>query len=156
MAHRAKTFSGRGLDADWGRVENASVRDRLERLRTTTKERIEWFLLGRVRKPRTRVTGVLEPPPVRESRIGICCSGGGIRSASFNLGALQLLQKRECLERAKYLSAVSGGSYIASAFAMVAKSVDTGAPDPPATTRTPRLCGALVRRSTRARPRSST
>jgi hypothetical protein len=85
------------------------------------------------------VTGVLEPPPESGSRIGICCSGGGIRSASFNLGALQLLQKRERLEQAKYLSAVSGGSYIAAAFAMVAKNVDTGPPDPPGDDSSPAL-----------------
>lgn len=55
------------------------------------------------------------------SGIGICCSGGGIRSAAFNLGALQSLAKDEILHRADYLSAVSGGSYIAGAFAMMAR-----------------------------------
>ncbi len=52
----------------------------------------------------------------------MCCSGGGIRSAAFNLGALQVvLADRPLRERVKYLSAVSGGSYIAAAFCMVAK-----------------------------------
>jgi predicted acylesterase/phospholipase RssA len=55
-------------------------------------------------------------------RVGICCSGGGIRSAAFNLGALQALQDAKVLARAKYLAAVSGGSYIAAAFAMVHKA----------------------------------
>ena len=50
-----------------------------------------------------------------ETRIGICCSGGGIRSASFNLGALQVLRHRGVLREACYLTAVSGGSYIATA-----------------------------------------
>ncbi len=61
-----------------------------------------------------------------EGRYGICCSGGGIRSAAFNLGALQVLQAPEnrILQRAKYLSAVSGGSYMAAGFAMVAKVDD--------------------------------
>ncbi|TML00590.1 MAG: hypothetical protein E6G40_05485, partial [Actinobacteria bacterium] len=31
----------------------------------------------------------LEDPDV--GRLGICCSGGGIRSASYSLGALQVL-----------------------------------------------------------------
>jgi hypothetical protein len=64
--------------------------------------------------------GPIEPPPddTRE-RIGICCSGGGIRSAAFNLGALQSLQSSQELSKACYLAAVSGGSYIAAAFAMV-------------------------------------
>ena len=52
----------------------------------------------------------------------MCCSGGGIRSAAFNLGALQVLQRIKILQDAKYLSAVSGGSYIAAAFCMVAKT----------------------------------
>ena len=58
--------------------------------------------------------GVLEAPA--EGRYGICCSGGGIRSAAFNLGALQVLQAPEnrILQRATYLAAVSGGSYMAA------------------------------------------
>jgi len=63
---------------------------------------------------------VERPPDPPRERIGICCSGGGIRSAAFNLGALQELQEEEELQRASYLAAVSGGSYIAAAFAMVA------------------------------------
>ena len=50
-----------------------------------------------------------------QARTGICCSGGGIRSAAFNLGALQSLQAEGELQRASYLAAVSGGSYIAAA-----------------------------------------
>ena len=62
---------------------------------------------------------VLETPTA--GRYGICCSGGGIRSAAFNLGALQVLQAPEnkVLQRATYLAAVSGGSYMAAGFAMV-------------------------------------
>lgn len=131
MADDAKTRPGGDTDADWGLVENAQVRDRWERSRVTGKDRLDWLFFARHKEPNPPVTGVLEPPPVTKSRVGICCSGGGIRSASFNLGALQTLQKRERLERAKYLAAVSGGAYIASAFAMVAKNVDTGPPDPP-------------------------
>ncbi len=43
-------------------------------------------------------------------RIGIALSGGGIRSAAFNLGALQALQEKGILPRAEYLTAVSGGN----------------------------------------------
>jgi hypothetical protein len=46
------------------------------------------------------------------SRLGICCSGGGIRSASYCLGALQVLRDAGVLEEAKYLASVSGGGYI--------------------------------------------
>ena len=43
---------------------------------------------------------------------GLCFSGGGIRSATFNLGVLQGLAKLELLEKFDYLSTVSGGGYI--------------------------------------------
>lgn len=52
-----------------------------------------------------------------KGRIGICCSGGGIRSASYNLGGLQVLREEGVLGEAEYISAVSGGSYIAAAYA---------------------------------------
>jgi hypothetical protein len=55
---------------------------------------------------------------------GICCSGGGIRSAAFNLGALQSLDEAGVLRPADYLSAVSGGSYIASAYAVASRHSD--------------------------------
>ena len=58
------------------------------------------------------------------SGIGICCSGGGIRSAAFNLGALQSLDEADVLRRADHLSAVSGGSYIASAYAIASRYSD--------------------------------
>jgi len=44
----------------------------------------------------------------------ICLSGGGIRSATFNLGVLQSLAQRNLLGQFDYLSSVSGGGYIAS------------------------------------------
>jgi hypothetical protein len=59
-----------------------------------------------------------------DGKLGICCSGGGIRSAAFCLGALQSLQEEGELRRAAYLSAVSGGSYIAGAISMVAHADD--------------------------------
>ncbi|HEV2446702.1 MAG TPA: patatin-like phospholipase family protein, partial [Candidatus Sulfopaludibacter sp.] len=44
----------------------------------------------------------------------LCISGGGIRSATFALGALQGLAGSGLLERFDYLSTVSGGGYIGS------------------------------------------
>ncbi|MEQ8764814.1 MAG: GMC oxidoreductase [Planctomycetota bacterium] len=43
---------------------------------------------------------------------GLAISGGGIRSATLNLGVLQSLAKGGWLERCDFLSTVSGGSYI--------------------------------------------
>ncbi|MGC3996692.1 MAG: hypothetical protein QM767_03835 [Anaeromyxobacter sp.] len=44
----------------------------------------------------------------------LCLSGGGIRSATFNLGLLQALARSGLLLRFDYLSTVSGGGYIGS------------------------------------------
>ena len=46
--------------------------------------------------------------------VGLALSGGGIRSATFNLGVLQGLAKIKLLEQIDYLSTVSGGGYIGS------------------------------------------
>jgi hypothetical protein len=45
---------------------------------------------------------------------GLCFSGGGIRSATFNLGILQAMAARGWLTQFDYLSSVSGGGYIHS------------------------------------------
>ena len=49
-----------------------------------------------------------------EHLIGLALSGGGIRSATFNLGVLQRLQELDLLRGVDYLSTVSGGGYIGS------------------------------------------
>jgi hypothetical protein len=85
------------------------------------KATCRWLLFGVRKEPPPSFRGLYEAPDDPD-RTGVCCSGGGIRSAAFNLGALQELQARKELQKARYLSAVSGGSYIASAFCMVAKT----------------------------------
>jgi hypothetical protein len=81
-----------------------------------------WFRVEHAEPMPSFQAPVEDPPdPHEDPRIGICCSGGGVRSASFNLGALQELRPT-ILQEAKYLAAVSGGSYIAAAFAMVANT----------------------------------
>ncbi|MFQ5526622.1 MAG: hypothetical protein ACE5GX_10210, partial [Thermoanaerobaculia bacterium] len=47
-------------------------------------------------------------------RIGLALSGGGIRSATFNLGMLQKLAEFKLLSGFDYLATVSGGGYIGS------------------------------------------
>ena len=46
--------------------------------------------------------------------VGLALSGGGVRSASFNLGLLQALHAQGFLKWIDYLSTVSGGGYIGS------------------------------------------
>lgn len=43
---------------------------------------------------------------------GLALSGGGIRSATFNLGLLQALERKQLLKQVDYLSTVSGGGYV--------------------------------------------
>ena len=95
------------------RARPAELGDRL-------RLKLDWFLTGRHPEPEPATLGVLEP--AQPGRIGVCCSGGGVRSAAYNLGALQALDGAHVLRRATYLAAVSGGSYIAAAFAMVART----------------------------------
>lgn len=54
--------------------------------------------------------------------VGICLSGGGVRSASVALGALQELRKRRV--EARYLVSVSGGGYTAGALQLALTSAE--------------------------------
>ena len=49
-----------------------------------------------------------------DNLIGLAFSGGGIRSATFNLGILQALARERLLRTFDYVSTVSGGGYIGS------------------------------------------
>jgi hypothetical protein len=69
----------------------------------------------------------------QDTEWAICCSGGGIRSASYCLGALQSLQGPEAnglFGKVRHILSVSGGSYIAASRALVAR--DLKSTDPPA------------------------
>ncbi len=56
-----------------------------------------------------------------DNLIGLAFSGGGIRSATFNLGILQALAQNHLLCKFDYLSTVSGGGYIGSWLAAFTK-----------------------------------
>jgi hypothetical protein len=66
--------------------------------------------------PSSRFNYVEDPADVPEDAIGIALSGGGVRAACLGLGALQMAEESGVFGKARYLSAVSGGSYIATAF----------------------------------------
>ena len=75
--------------------------------------------------------------PWPNDQVGVCFSGGGIRGASFALGALQGLQERTPADEpatdgvasvyatADYLSTVSGGGYAGTAFRSSPTSIPT-------------------------------
>lgn len=54
------------------------------------------------------------------AQVGFCVSGGGVRSACFALGALQVL--RPALLKARYVVSVSGGGYIVGAMQQALES----------------------------------
>ena len=105
---------------DKGLVDAVSAAERYSASRWHRADWIRYLAFGVRPEPIPSFTGVVEPP--RAEKIGIACSGGGIRSAAFSLGALQALEAERVLERSCYLAGVSGGSYIAAAFCMVRKT----------------------------------
>ena len=111
-------------------VPDQGILDRTGYLRPTERRTDStscWVRYGVREEPSPGYTGLYEGPG---DYTGVCCSGGGIRSAAFNLGALQVvLANKEDREKIKYISAVSGGSYIASAYCMVAKQWPRGKPN---------------------------
>ena len=54
------------------------------------------------------------PPVVVNDAVGLALSGGGIRSATFCLGIVQVLARKGLLPQVDYLSTVSGGGYFGS------------------------------------------
>ena len=96
----------------------------LEQIRQTR----EW--VGAMREGGERITSTPREPVIgesarhgapirqsfREDLLGLAFSGGGIRSATFNLGVLQSLAKIGLLKHCDYLSTVSGGGYIGGWF----------------------------------------
>jgi hypothetical protein len=121
-----KAAAGTGGGARLQRVERegdegilrVAAGERYERWRPGAFGR--YLLTGGRPQPVPSFTGIVEP--AEAGKIGIACSGGGIRSAAFGLGALQVLQDKKVLKRARYLAGVSGGSYITAAFQMMRKT----------------------------------
>ena len=65
--------------------------------------------------PKTETPGPAGEPWISYTpldRVGLAFSGGGIRSATFNLGVLKALHELGLLKHVDYLSTVSGGGYI--------------------------------------------
>jgi Patatin-like phospholipase len=112
--------TGRVQQDDAGLREKVPAAPRRQAASAVGRRTLRYVLYGARPAPLPSRLGLVEEP--EPGKLGICCSGGGIRSAAFNLGALQWLQEQKELEKAAYLAAVSGGSYIAAAFSMVART----------------------------------
>lgn len=93
----------RCLDAGAGSLFGEVLRDELDMLRPDTGEELDATLPP----DRARLLGRAHDSLL----VGLALSGGGVRSATFSLGALQALARRGLLRRIDYLSTVSGGGF---------------------------------------------
>jgi hypothetical protein len=64
------------------------------------------------------------------TEIGVCCSGGGVRSAAFSLGALRALERDGVLRQTRTLTAISGGNYAATGWVLAKHRIEKGSPRP--------------------------
>ena len=92
----------------------ADYQDRLKQLedyQARTKgimqNELEYYI-----KKRRKQNGL--PEPTEDNLVGICISGGGVRSATLGLGMLQSLIENGKLKLVDYMSTVSGGGFIGS------------------------------------------
>ncbi|HEX2826292.1 MAG TPA: patatin-like phospholipase family protein [Burkholderiales bacterium] len=97
------------------RAVDAALVRRDSELRAYLRERLA---AGRV--PAQWPNAQVAPLPALSA---VALSGGGVRSASFNLGVLQRLHELGLLTKADYLSTVSGGGYIGCSLAAYADGV---------------------------------
>ncbi len=77
-----------------------------------------WVCLGAAGQGRAFAASRPEPTP-SHGLAGLAFSGGGIRSAAFNLGIAQALHDSGLFRHFDYLSTVSGGGYLGSAISTV-------------------------------------
>lgn len=84
----------------------------------TEVEKKEWRRISCRRKlangEECTVEEVEDAPVFPDDMVGLALSGGGIRSATFNLGLLQVITRYDYLKQIDLLSTVSGGGYIGS------------------------------------------
>ena len=65
--------------------------------------------------------------PASGPTVGLALSGGGIRSATFSLGFVQALARRDLLRKVDLMSTVSGGGYLGGFLGALYVGRDTGA-----------------------------
>ncbi|ODN70060.1 hypothetical protein [Methylobrevis pamukkalensis] len=102
------------------------------RTRMASKAQTERSAWPEMREPATE-------PAAMNDLVGIALSGGGIRSSTFCLGVLQALHQFGVIDRADYLSTVSGGGYIGTS--LTATSVASGGDFVYSGSRPRRACG---------------
>lgn len=92
-----------------GKDARAAVRDKAP---ADFAEVLEWEIAA-ILRARRKPPVCEAPASAEEAKLtGLALSGGGIRSATFNLGVLQALAELKLLRAFDYISTVSGGGYI--------------------------------------------
>ena len=94
----------RCLDLDAGLLFGEVLRDELDLLRPASSEALDAGVPPDRARLQARAHGGM--------LAGLALSGGGVRSATFGLGALQALARCRLLGRIDYLSTVSGGGFV--------------------------------------------
>jgi len=102
-----------------GRPRAGALRAHDERYPEPLAEEEDVLLLAR-----RRAAGVAPHGPA----LGLALSGGGIRSATFALGLVQVLARHGLLRRFDFLSTVSGGGYIGSSLGALYARADEAIP----------------------------
>jgi len=92
----------RGLNIPFDEVFSAEIKD--------------W--VSKLPKYKDGVEGPKFPnhPDPRNNLVGLAMSGGGTRSATFNLGVTQALAQYGFMEHVDYMSTISGGGYLGTSF----------------------------------------
>lgn len=108
---------GKVLEREWRAVRLRRLRCReafLKRSQTCYVKSVDRALKARDQSIRKYFSAVKAKrnPDVHDGLAGLALSGGGVRSATFNLGVLQRLHELGILQKLDYLSTVSGGGYI--------------------------------------------
>jgi GNAT superfamily N-acetyltransferase len=96
----------RGLPPDFESLfeEETKLLFQADEGQTATPDKVDVATPGPAGEPWIRYTPI--------DRVGLAFSGGGIRSATFNLGVLKALHELGLLKHVDYLSTVSGGGYV--------------------------------------------
>ena len=118
-----KTSEATTMAPGWGfrevfEQELVEIQKRWKRVYPDDKQRV-----GNKRQLHTSAEGILTTNPTTEhGLVGIGFSGGGIRSATINLGIAQALHARGIFDHVDYMSTVSGGGYLGSSISTLMRS----------------------------------
>lgn len=77
---------------------------------------------GEIQFPEQDPDGPVWQDLKRKDNLGICFSGGGTRSAAATIGQLRVLRKLGILNRTRYVSSVSGGSWASTPYIYLPES----------------------------------